>query len=104
MRQVVVKYKVKPDRAAENEELARSVYEELHRDHPAGLRYATFRLEDGVSFLHVAWNETEDGRNVLREVQAFKEFEASLADRLEEGPVLTEIETVGSYRFLGDAG
>ena len=31
MRQVMVRYRVKPGRAAENEELVRAVYEELHR-------------------------------------------------------------------------
>ena len=54
MRQVMVRYKVKPDRVAENEELVRAVYDELERVAPAGLRYATFRLDDGVSFVHLA--------------------------------------------------
>ena len=43
MRQVMVRYKVKPDRVAENEALVRAVYEELRAPQPAGLRYATFR-------------------------------------------------------------
>ena len=59
MRQVMVRYKVKPDRVAENEALVRAVYDELRRTQPAGLRYATFRQYDGVSFVHVA--QTEDG-------------------------------------------
>ena len=42
MRRVMVRYKVKPDRAAENEALVRAVYEELARTQPAGLHYATF--------------------------------------------------------------
>ena len=36
MRQVMVRYKVKPDRVAENEALVRAVYEELGRDAPDG--------------------------------------------------------------------
>lgn len=36
MRQVMVRYKVKPDRAAKNEELVRAVYDELARTEPAG--------------------------------------------------------------------
>ena len=62
MRQVMVRYKVKPDRVAENEELVRAVYDELQRTEPDGLRYATFRLEDGVSFVHLASIETADGQ------------------------------------------
>ena len=54
MRRVMVRYKVKPDRAAENEALVRAVYEELARTPPAGLRYATFALDDGVSFVHLS--------------------------------------------------
>jgi Antibiotic biosynthesis monooxygenase len=59
MRRVMVRYKVKPDRAAENEELVRAVYEDLRRSEPAGLRHATFQLEDGVSFVHFASTEHE---------------------------------------------
>ena len=54
MRQVMVRYKVKPERVAENEALVRAVYEELAERAPDGLRYATFRLDDGVSFVHLA--------------------------------------------------
>ena len=61
MRQVIVRYKVKPDRVAENEALARAVYEELDRTGPAGLHYATFRQPDGVSFVHISMTETGDG-------------------------------------------
>ena len=38
MRRVMVRYKVKPERAAENEELVRAVYEELQRTAPDGLQ------------------------------------------------------------------
>jgi len=60
MRQVSVRYRVKPDRVTENEELVRAVYEELGRVRPDGLAYATFKLEDGVSFVHLA-RTTGDG-------------------------------------------
>ena len=100
MKQVMVRYKVKPDRAEENEELVRAVYDELRRTTPAGLRYATFQLEDGVSFVHVA--QTEEGQNPLTEVAAFKEFQKEIGDRCEEPPVVAELREVGSYRFFGD--
>src|SRR2546430_6137991 len=74
VRQVMVRYKVKPEQAARNEELVRQVYEELHRTAPAGLRYATFVMEDGVSFAHVASIETPDGRDPLTESAAFRAF------------------------------
>jgi hypothetical protein len=96
MRQVMVRYTVKPDRVAENEELVRAVYDELAATGPAGLRYATFRLDDGVSFVHIASVEGDD--NPLAEVAAFARFQAEVRDRCEVQPVVTELHEVGSYR------
>jgi quinol monooxygenase YgiN len=97
MRRVIVRYRVKPDRADENEELVRAVYEELHETKPAGLRYATLRLDDGVSFVHLS--ESESDTSPLTEVPAFKAFQKEIADRTDEQPVVTEVEVVGSYDF-----
>ena len=102
MRQVMVRYKVKPERAAENEELVRAVYEELQRVEPAGLRYATFQLDDGVSFVHLASVETEDGRSPLSELKAFQEFQEHVRERCEEVPVATELRQIGSFRVFGE--
>jgi hypothetical protein len=100
VKRVMVRYKVKPDRAAENEELVRDVYDELLRTRPDGLRYATFQLPDGVSFLHLA--ETKDGNDPLATAQAFQRFGAGIADRCEEAPVVTELGVIGSFRLFGD--
>lgn len=100
MRRVMVRYRVKADRAAENEALVRAVYEELHASEPDGLRYATFKLDDGAGFLHIA--ETEDGQNPLAEVKAFKEFQAGIRDRCDEPPVVTDLAEIGSFRLFGD--
>jgi hypothetical protein len=102
MRQVIVRYKVKPDRVAENEQLVRAVYDELHRTEPAGLRYATFRMADGVSFVHLSTTETEDGRNPLTEVEAFARFQEGIGERCDEPPVVTELQAIGSYGFFGE--
>jgi hypothetical protein len=93
---------VKPGRAAENEELVRAVYEELARTAPEGLRYVTFRLDDGVGFVHVA--ETQDGHNPLAGVEAFARFQDAIRERCAQPPTVTELHVVGSYRFLGDGG
>jgi hypothetical protein len=99
MKRVMVRYKVKPDRVEENEELVRAVYDELKRDAPAGFRYATFQLEDGVSFVHIA--QIEEGQNPLTELAAFREFQKEIGDRCEQPPVAAELREVGSYRFIG---
>lgn len=102
MRRVMVRYTVKPDLAARNEELVRAVYDELHRTRPAGLRYATFKLEDGVSFVHIASVETADGHNPLGGVEAFAQFQKNAADRCTEPPIATDLLEIGSFRFFGD--
>jgi hypothetical protein len=99
MRQVIVRYRVKPDHVAENVQLVRAVYDELHRDRPDGLRYATFQLEDEVSFVHVAFEETEDGSNPLTGLPAFRRFQQNIAERCDELPVVSELRQVGSYRL-----
>jgi hypothetical protein len=100
MRRVMVRYRVKPHRVEENEELVRAVYEELSRTRPEGLRYATFKLEDGVSFVHLA--ETEAGQTPLSELTAFRAFQKEIADRCDEPPVVMKLDRVGSFRLFGD--
>ena len=97
MTQVMVRYKVKADRVAENEELCRAVYAELDRERPDGLRYATFVLEDGVSFVHLA---SVEGSAELRDVAAFRRFRDGLDERCEEGPFRAELSEVGSFRLF----
>lgn len=99
MRQMMVRYKVKPQEAAQNEALVRQVYEELQHTAPAGLHYATFVLEDGVSFVHVASSDNEDGPSPLNEVAAFHAFQENIADRCDEPPVPVKLREVGSYGF-----
>ena len=48
MRRVIGRYTVKPGQETVNEKLVRAVYDELHQTQPTGLRYATFRLDDGT--------------------------------------------------------
>lgn len=95
MHQVMVRYKVKPGRVAENERLVRAVYEELSQVAPDGFRYATYRLDDGVTFVHVA--RSQQGRGPLPELEAFRRFQDGIAERCDEPPVVTQIETIGSY-------
>ena len=99
MKRFMVRYKVKGDRVAENERLIRAVYAELARERPAHLRYATFKLDDGVSFVHIVSHES-GGDNPLGEYSAFKAFVAEIQDRCEEPPVRAELGEVGSYAFF----
>jgi uncharacterized caspase-like protein len=96
MRQVLIRYRLKPDQVERNEELVRAVYEELHSAAPAGFRYVTFKLEDGVSFMHIS--ESEGDESPLAQMAAAREFQREIADRCDEQPVITQLTEVGSYR------
>ena len=100
MKRVMVRYKVKADKAAENEEFIKRVFEELLQSNPDGLRYTSFRLEDDVSFVHIASIETDNGENPLSQSSAFKSFQENIKDRCEEPPVAIDLHTIGSYRFF----
>jgi hypothetical protein len=102
MRAVMVRYKVKPGRAEENEALVRAVYRELDERQPAGFRYATFKLDDRLTFVHLAWVETTDGPGPLPELPAFQRFQAAIRERCDEPPVVSRLDEVGSFRWLGD--
>ncbi|HEY5385445.1 MAG TPA: hypothetical protein VIJ56_09430, partial [Acidimicrobiales bacterium] len=80
----VIRYRTKPEYADENERLVRGVFAELADEDPAGLRYATFRLADGVSFVHVA--VTDGDENPLTSSPAFAAFQADIGERCAEGP------------------
>ncbi len=101
MKTVLVRYKVKADRAAENESYITNVFEQLQRETPAGLHYASFKQDDGVSFVHLAWLDTADGSNPLTALAAFKAFGAQIQDRCEEPPVAVDLHELGSYAFFG---
>ena len=98
----MVSYKVKADRAAENERAAAAVYEALRVARPVGLRYATFRLGDGVTFVHIVSHEEAEGGNALTALPAFKAFSAGVRERCVEPPQRVELTEIGSYGFFGD--
>jgi hypothetical protein len=98
MKRVIVRYTVKPERAAENTALVEQVFAQLAIDQPSGVRYATFKLEDGVSFIHVA--TIEGDKNPLPAVAAFQRFTEAIKDRCIEPPVSMHAEVVGEYRLL----
>ena len=99
MKRLIVRYKVKPDRVAENEHLISKVFEELAARDPSGFAYASFKLDDGVSFVHLVF-EGESGSDVsLADLPSFRAFTADIAERCDEAPVASEMNEVGSHRF-----
>ena len=100
MKRVMVRYKLKADKVEENKQLVKAIFEELKTKQPAGLRYASFVLPDGVSFVHIASIETADGKNPLGMTDAFPLFTKDIKDRCEEPPVAVDLSEVGSYQLF----
>jgi hypothetical protein len=95
---MMVRYKVKADRGDENEQLVKGVFAELARLKTPGIRYNTYRLPDGVSFVHLATVEVEP--NPLFGLESFKKFTAGIPERCEEMPVTLQLGEVGAYDGL----
>ena len=100
MKRVLVRYTVKADRSEENENYIRKVFDDLLETRPGGLRYASFKLEDGVSFVHLASIETDDGSNPLSQSAAFKAFQERIKERCEKPPVAVDLHEIGSYNLF----
>ena len=94
----VVRYRTEPEHADENERLIRGVFAELAEKDPGGLHYAAFRLDDGVSFVHVA--VTDGDANPLTSSPAFAAFQADIGQRCAEGPTPAEATVIGNYGLL----
>ena len=91
----VVRYTTHPGAADENEKLIKAVFAQLAEQQPDGLRYAAIRLDDGVSFVHVAL--LEDDHNPLTALPAFGEFLSAISERCATGPAAVNGTVVGSY-------
>jgi hypothetical protein len=94
----IIRYTTHPEHADENARLIRAVFAALADAKPDGVHYAAFRLDDGVSFMHIV---TLDGDvNPLNDVPAFQEFQSNIANRVAAPPVTVVTSVVGNYELL----
>jgi hypothetical protein len=87
----VFRYQTKPEAADENQRLIEKVFAELTSATPPALTYASFRLADGVTFVHVV-----DGEG-LTDLAAFQEFQQALSDRLDGDLTREEATRIGVF-------
>lgn len=95
-----IRYTVKEGRGDENQRLIEQVFAALATDTPSGLRYSAFRLEDGVTFVHVVSHESDEARERFRALPAFQSFLEGLKERCDVQPVRTPLSEVGTYDSL----
>lgn len=98
MATTVVRYQVKPERADENQRLIEQVFAELEERELDGFTYKVFRLEDGVTFIHVVTEHETENPDSLQAVPAFQAFVAAISERCDVPPVAMGATVVGGYR------
>ena len=99
MKAIVVRYQTKPEASDENQRLIEAVFAELAERQPEGFTYKAFRLDDGVSFVHVVIeHEGVADPDSLQDVPAFQAFVAGIAERCDVAPVASGATVVGGYR------
>ena len=74
------------------------MFAELNEREPDAFTYKVFRLDDGVSFVHVVIEHDVDEPESLQDVAAFQAFVANIADRCDVPPVAMGATIVGGYR------
>jgi hypothetical protein len=96
---VVIRYRTRPEAADENARLVEDVYAALAKIEPGDFRYATYRLADNVTFVHVARHSGTG--NPLATLPEFAEFQRDLKQRCVEQPVPSDATVLGSYGWDG---
>jgi hypothetical protein len=94
-RTLIIRYQTRPEAAERNSRLVEAVFDSLAELKPSDLCYTTYRLADGVSFVHIA--RLDGDENPLATLPAFAEFQRDLAQRCVEQPAPSQASTVGSY-------
>lgn len=95
--QMMFRCKVKPDQVELNLKLLRAAFEEFAAERPAGLRYSTYQLDDGVTF--IGFVDMGGSPAALQKLEAFQRYRSTLEERCEEPPTMTMLHEVGSYGF-----
>ncbi len=99
MKTLMVRYRTSETQAEANAALVRAVFDELRASAPQGLRYASYRLADGVTFVHIATLDNP-AENPLVALASFKAFQRQLAERCVEAPAVAELSPLDSYGLV----
>jgi hypothetical protein len=95
----MIRSKVKPDSIADVEAAVAKMFSAIEEARPKGVRYASTKLEDGVTF--VALLHLDDGvDNPLPALPAFAEFQEDLKKWMDGQPTAERLSVVGSYQLF----
>ena len=101
MKIVRVQYTTTPEFAGRNKENIRQVVNELRKINHPGIKYSTYLMPDGKTFMHFDHFDNEEAHNVLTGLESFKKFsDELLASNLEVEPKLELLSLVASHPIL----
>jgi len=99
MNVLMVRATVKAAQVTEIEAAVKRVFAALQHEQPKGIRYASSRLPDGVTY--VVLLELDDGvDNPLPALPEFRAFQETLKNSMAEPPISDQLTVIGSYRFF----
>jgi quinol monooxygenase YgiN len=103
MKIVRVHYTTAKEFATTNKANIANIVKELRVLQHPGIKYSTYLLPDGKTFMHFDQFEDEAAHQVLLDLESFKKFDADLwASKLETEPVLELLDLVASTEdFFG---
>jgi L-rhamnose mutarotase len=97
MKIVRVQYTTTAEYASRNKDNIRQVVNELKKMNHPGIKYSTYIMPDGKTFMHFDQFENEEDHNVLTQLESFKKFsDELLASNLEADPKLDLLSLVSS--------
>ena len=86
----IIQYRTHPEAAAENRRLVQAVLREAAQ--VDGIQYAAFQQEDGVTFVHIV----AQGSDQLTQLASFTEFQRDFGSRVEPGSTTaTQVDVLG---------
>jgi hypothetical protein len=99
MNVMMIRPKIKAEHLDEVDAAVEKMFAAIAREKPEGVRYASCRLPDGVTF--VVLLALDDGiDNPLPAVPEFREFQDKLRTWIAEPPIPDQLTVLGSYRLF----
>ena len=98
MSEAIVQYKLKAESAEKTEKIIHAVFTKLAKTRPQGIRYSSYKLEDGLTFVHHAVASPHNGVNLLQHLEAFMAFVRAIKERCEKPPRAMSASEIGSYQ------
>jgi hypothetical protein len=96
MNVLMVRAKIKEENVTDAQAAVEKVIQTLEQTQPAGVRYASCLLSDGVTFVALL-KLGDDGSHPLRDVPAYAEMVENLKQWYDGPPAVDRMTVTGSY-------